>query len=81
MKAKKSNKSYSIEEREVQHFQNKGYDIYDDNGKMIAVGAGKMISAEKYFLLLQEKEKLEQEIKILVEKLEKKQKKETKEDE
>lgn len=81
MKAKKSNKAYSIEEREVKHFQSQGYDIYDDFGKLVAFGAGKMVSAEKYFTLLQEKEKLEQEIDKLVEKLEKKQKKEKKEDE
>ena len=30
MKAKKSNKSYTIEEREATKFQGKGFDIYTD---------------------------------------------------
>ena len=75
MKAKKSNKSYQIEPREINHFKSQGYDIYDDDGKLIAIGAGKMISAEKYFNLLKENEKLKEQITELVEKLEKKPKK------
>lgn len=76
MKAKKSNKSYNIEPREVNTFKSQGYDIYDDNGKLVALGAGKTVSAEKYFQVLKENEKLKEQIDILAEKLEKKKPKE-----
>lgn len=76
MKAKKSNKSYNIEPREVNTFKSQGYDIYDDNGKLVAIGAGKTVSAEKYFQILKENEKLKEQIDILAEKLEKKKSKE-----
>lgn len=76
MKAKKSNKSYNIEPREVNTFKSQGYDIYDDNGKLVALGAGKTVSAEKYFQVLKENEKLKEQIDILAEKLEKKKSKE-----
>lgn len=75
MKAKKSNRSYRIEPSEVNSFKSQGYDIYDDNGKLVAFGVGKMISAEKYFNLLKENEKLKEQITLMVEKLEKKAKK------
>lgn len=72
MKAKKSNKSYHIEPSEVNSFKAQGYDIYDDSGKLIAFGAGKMISAEKYFDLLKENQKLKEQITLMAEKMEKK---------
>ena len=72
MKAKKSNKSYNIEEYEFNKFKAQGYDIYDDNGKLIALGAGKTVSAEKYFNVLKENERLKDQITLLTEKLEKK---------
>lgn len=59
MRAKKSNKSYSIEASEAKKFQTQGYDIYDDDGNLIAFGAGKMIPAEAYLTLLKEKMELE----------------------
>ena len=76
MKAKKSNKSYNIEPREVNTFKSQGYDIYDDNGKLVAIGAGKTVSAEKYFQVLKENEKLKEQIDILAEKLQNKKPKE-----
>lgn len=78
MKAKKSNKSYNIEPREVNAFKSQGFDIYDDNGKLVALGAGKTVSAEKYFKVLKENEKLKEQIDELAQKLEKKSKKEDK---
>lgn len=72
MKAKKSNKCYSIEKREVNSFQSQGYDIYDDNGNLVAYGTGKTISADKYFKLQKENEELKAEIKSLKKKKDKK---------
>lgn len=78
MKAKKSNKSYKIEPREVTSFKAQGYDIYDDDGKLIAIGAGKTISAEKYFEVVKENERLKEQVALMAEKIEKKSKKEVK---
>lgn len=65
MKARKSNKSYSIEPREVEHFKSQGYDIYDDNDSLIAYGAGKMFPADKVLALIKENEELKEQIKSL----------------
>ena len=59
MRAKKSNKSYAIEPSEAKKFQAQGYDIYSDEGELIACGAGKMVPAEMYLALLKEKTELE----------------------
>lgn len=75
MKAKMSNKSYSIEPREVNTFRSQGYDIYDDDGQLVAFGAGKTVSADKYYELLKENKKLKEQITLMAEKLEKKAKK------
>ena len=76
MKAKKNNKAYTIQPSEVNSFKSQGYDIYDDNGKLVAFGAGKTISADKYYEILRENEKLKEQIALMAEKLEKKAKKE-----
>ena len=78
MKAKMSNKAYTIEPREVSMFRSQGYDIYDDDGKLIYFGSGKTVSADKYLELLKENEKLKEQITLMAEKLEKKAKKEKK---
>ena len=79
MKAKKSNKSYAIEPREVNSFKSQGYDIYDDNGVLIAYGDGKTVPANKYLELLKENEKLKEQIALMGESIkEKKSKKEVK---
>ena len=72
MRAKKSNKSYEIEPREQNLFKNQGYDIYDDDGNLIAFGAGKTVSAEKYLKVLKENEQLKEQLDELTQKLEKK---------
>ena len=76
MRAKKSNKSYMIEEREAKKFQSKGFDIYDDEGNLILIGAGKMISAEKYMELLTAYNKVVEELESLKKKSSKKKEKE-----
>ena len=63
MKARKSNKSYSIEPREIEHFKSQGYDIYDDNDVLVAYGAGKMFPADKVLALVKENEELKAQIK------------------
>lgn len=70
MKAKRSNRVYSISEQEVAFFQGQGYDIYDDNGVLIQYGAGKTVSMEKYIALKKENDRLKSQIDALSEKLE-----------
>lgn len=54
MKAILANKVLTIESREQKHYQLIGYDITDDNGKIIAYGAGKTVPYEKYLKVVEE---------------------------
>ena len=58
MKAVKLNRVYTITEAEQNNYIKQGYDIVDDNGAVIAYGAGKTISYEKYAKLLAKYEDL-----------------------
>ena len=62
MKAIKENKEYTINSDAKAAYQEAGYDISDDNGKMIARGRGKNVSAELYEKALEENEKLKKEL-------------------
>lgn len=48
MFAVKDNVEYSITETDKKSFIEAGYDIYDENGKKIAEGANKKVSAKQY---------------------------------
>lgn len=48
MRAIKGNKVYTIDEGSKANFIKEGYDILDDNGNIIAHGAGKTVSMDKY---------------------------------
>ena len=43
MTAERGNKVYTIDESMKAQYQNDGYDIRDDNGEVIAYGAGKTV--------------------------------------
>ncbi len=62
MKAVKGNKEYAINEEQKASYQEAGYDILDDNGKMIASGRGKNVSMELYEKALEENKKLKKEL-------------------
>ena len=62
MRAVKENRQYTITEADVKSFQNEGYDIYDDNGKLVAYGIGKTVPYEKYVQALEQIETLKDEI-------------------
>ena len=62
MKAVKGNKEYAISEEQKASYQEAGYDILDDNGKMIACGRGKNVPMELYEKALEENEKLKKEL-------------------
>lgn len=48
MRAKKQNKQYTITAAEVKGYQARGFDIYDDSGALLQVGAGKTVPYTKY---------------------------------
>ena len=69
MIAIKENREYTITEADIQSFANDGYDVYDDNGNIIAYGVGKTVSFSKYMKLVETNEKLQEEIIELKEQL------------
>lgn len=58
MTAEKDNKVYSIDKGQMAAYQVAGYDIYGDDGKVIAYGAGKTVAYEDYMALKKENEGL-----------------------
>lgn len=67
MKATKGNKVYTIDETQKAMYKAQGYDITDDQGKVIEYGAGKSVSYEEYKTLEEKALKLEKENKKLKE--------------
>ncbi len=61
MTAEKDNKVYTIDESTKDRYAAEGYDIRDDNGKVIAYGKGKTVPYEEYQRVLQELESLKAE--------------------
>ena len=62
MLAVKENREYTINDTDVQRFANEGYDVFDDNGNLIAYGKGKSVSFDKYMKVVEQTEKLQDEI-------------------
>lgn len=71
MVAIKGNREYTITEADVQSFANDGYDVYDDNGNIVAYGVGKTVPFEKYMKLMGQVEALQEEIIELRDKIKK----------
>lgn len=69
MKATKGNKVYTIDETQKSMYQAQGYDIVDDDGKVIEYGAGKSVSYEEYKALEEKTTKLTNENKKLKEEI------------
>lgn len=69
MKATKGNKVYTIDETQKSMYQAQGYDIIDDDGKVIEYGAGKSVSYEEYKALEEKTTKLTNENKKLKEEI------------
>lgn len=67
MKATKGNKVYTIDETQKAMYQAQGYDIIDDEGKVLVYGAGKTVSFEEYKALEEKVGKLEEDNKKLEE--------------
>lgn len=67
MKATKGNKVYTIDETQKAMYQAQGYDIVDDEGKIVQYGAGKTVTYEKFKEIEDKATKLEKENKKLKE--------------
>lgn len=60
MKAVKSNKEYTINETMKESYRKDGFDIYGDDGELIAYGAGKTVPYETYMAVKNELDKLKE---------------------
>lgn len=58
MKAVKGNKVYTIDEMQKTFYTDSGFDILDDEGRVIAYGRGKMVPYGEFEALKQENEGL-----------------------
>ena len=65
MRAERGNKEYVISETMASDYQNQGYDIYDDDGKLVAYGKGKTVPYEEYMALKAKNQELEQKLQDL----------------
>lgn len=65
MKAVKGNKEYTIAETQKDQYVRDGFDIVDDNGKVLQTGAGKSVPFAQYQAALDEKARLEKQIQSL----------------
>lgn len=61
MTAEKGNKVYAIDESMKAQYQNDGFDIKDETGKVIAYGKGKTVAYEEYVKVVAELEALKKD--------------------
>ena len=65
MFAKKLNKVIKVNDATKDFYANQGYDIVDDNGKVVQRAKGAKVSVAEYDKVVEENEKLKAEIKEL----------------
>lgn len=61
MIAVKENREYTITEDAKESFIKEGYDIYDNNGNVVAYGAGKTVPFERFISLAEKYAAIEEE--------------------
>ena len=61
MKAVKENKVYTITEQQRKAYVAQGFDITDDNGRIIEYAAGKTVPFAQYADVLEENKRLKQQ--------------------
>ena len=62
MKAVRGNKEYIIDESQKKEYQDRGYDIIDDNGVVSAHGRGKTVPYDKYEETVRENNALKEQL-------------------
>lgn len=65
MRAVKGNKEYMISDTQKKAYQDRGFDILDDYGCVIAYGRGKTVPYDKYDAVKKENEALKKEMEEL----------------
>lgn len=58
MRAVKGNREYTIDETQQKGYQDMGFDILDEDGKVVAYGRGKTVPYDDHVRALHEIEKL-----------------------
>ncbi len=58
MKAAKGNKEYTIDDSQQKAYQDRGFDIKDDDGNVVAYGRGKAVPYADYMAVKEELEEL-----------------------
>lgn len=59
MRAVKGNKEYTIDESQQKSYQDAGFDIVGDDGKVTAYGRGKTVTYDEYMKAVKEIERLQ----------------------
>lgn len=62
MRAVKGNREYTIDETQQKGYQDMGFDILDEDGKVVAYGRGKTVPYGDYVSLMEENKKLHSRI-------------------
>jgi hypothetical protein len=62
MRAVKGNKEYTINEGNQKNYQDMGFDILDDDGKILAYGRGKTVPYGDYMALKDENDQLKAKV-------------------
>lgn len=62
MKAVKGNKEYTIDESQKKAYQDRGFDIKEDSGKVITYGRGKTVPYDEYEKLMAENNALKEQL-------------------
>lgn len=65
MTAEKDNKIYTIDQNQVAAYQTAGFDIRDDDGKLIEYGVDKTVPYSDYAKVLKENEELKKQLSSL----------------
>jgi len=71
MKATKGNKVYTIDQTQQERYVKEGFDILDDNGKLVRHGAGKTVPYDKFQTVANENTALKKQLKTAQEALKK----------
>ncbi len=69
MKAEKGNREYSIDGNQQKFYQDRGFDIKNDSGKVIAYGRGKRVPYDEYEKVIAQKKELEEQVEKLKKRL------------
>lgn len=65
MKAVKGNKEYLIDESQKKNYQDRGFDIIDDDGSVVTYGRGKTVPYDEYEKVVAQNKALKEQVEAL----------------